>query len=486
MVKLVSLLDSLYGYKMIHEGNPDIHSIHMDSREVVEGGLFFCIKGYTVDGHDYAQQAVSNGAVAVVSERPLELSVPVVVVRDSRRAMAQVATKFYGEPTNDLQLIGVTGTNGKTTITHLIEKIMQDQGKMTGLIGTMYTKIGHELRETKNTTPESLVLQRTFADMKKSGVTTAMMEVSSHALQSGRVRGCDFDVAVFSNLTPDHLDYHGTMERYKFAKGLLFAQLGNTYRGKVAVLNADDPASADFAEMTIAQVVTYGIENEADFQAENVRITSTGTTFELAAFEERMEISIRLIGKFSVYNVLAAAAAAYVSGVPLQEIKKSLEEVKGVAGRFETVKHDQPFTVIVDYAHTPDSLENVLKTVSELAKGDVRVVVGCGGDRDKTKRPVMAEIATTFADQAIFTSDNPRSEEPMDILHDMEQGAKGDSYLMIEDRKEAIFKAIELAKEDDIIVIAGKGHETYQQFRDRTIDFDDRIVAQQAIKERWT
>lgn len=483
-MKWTELLAPFYGVMKQNEGDPEITSLHMDSREVKAGGVFFCIPGYTVDGHDFVPQAIENNVAAIVSERPLDVNVPTAIVKDSKRVMAEMATRFYGEPSSHMHMIGVTGTNGKTTITHLIEKIMQDTGKKTGLVGTMYTKVGNETRETKNTTPESLLLQRLFREMKDAEVETVAMEVSSHALQTGRVRGTDFDVTVFSNLSPDHLDFHETMEKYKFAKGLLFAQLGNTYSGKVAVLNADDPASADFEEMTNSHVLTYGIDRPADFKAENVTIGPKGTTFDVVAFGKSYPFSIQLIGKFSVYNMLAATATAYASGISLEAIQASLESVEGVAGRFEAVKKEAPYTVIVDYAHTPDSLENVLETVNELTEGKVSVVVGCGGDRDKTKRPLMAEIATRLADKAIFTSDNPRSEDPIQILKDMEAGVQKGNYTIIEDRKEAIEYAVNEAEEKEIIVIAGKGHETYQIFPDQTIDFDDREVALEAMEKR--
>lgn len=483
-MKWLELLAPLYGVRKQNNGNPDITSLHMDSREVASGGLFFCIPGYTVDGHDFVPQAIENKAAAIVSERSLDVDIPVAIVKDSRRTMAQIATLFYGEPSNDMKTIGITGTNGKTTITHLIERIMQEANQKTGLVGTMYTKVGDETRKVKNTTPDSLLLQRLFKEMKDEKVDVVMMEVSSHALQLGRVRGTDYDIAVFSNLTEDHLDFHQTMEKYKFAKGLLFAQLGNTYRGKVAVLNADDPASKEFEAMTNANLLTYGIEQEADFKAENIRIGAEGTEFDLVAFNETYPFSVQLIGKFSVYNMLAAAAAAYAYGVSVEDIRSSLESVKGVEGRFETVNVDVPFTVIIDYSHTPDSLENALNTINEFAEGDVSVVVGCGGDRDKQKRPLMAAIATRLADKAILTSDNPRSEDPDQILKDMEVGAEGDNYVIIENRKQAIGHAIEQAKADDVILIAGKGHETYQILSDRTIDFDDQEVAAEFMERK--
>jgi UDP-N-acetylmuramoyl-L-alanyl-D-glutamate--2,6-diaminopimelate ligase len=487
MKKLDELICSLYEYKKTSSKNPIIKSIEMDSRMVQDGSLFICIEGYTVDGHDYVLQAIENGAVAIISEKPLNVEIPVVLVKDTKRAMAVLANVFYDHPTTKFSLIGVTGTNGKTTTTHLIEKILNDTNKKTGLIGTMYMKIADQTLETKNTTPESLSLQQIFAKMVEQGVDSAIMEVSSHALHLGRVRGCDFNIAVFTNLTQDHLDYHETMEAYRNAKGLLFAQLGNTYCNgtvKIAVLNGDDPASKEYEKMTSAQIVTYGIENECDVRATNIKITAQGTSFNVNAQGKKATVQLKMIGKFSVYNALAAMTACLVDGVSLDSIINSLESVEGVSGRFEPVDAGQPFTVIVDYAHTPDSLENVLKTVKEFAQGEIHVVVGCGGDRDKTKRPLMAKIASELGDYVILTSDNPRSEDPKQIIIDMEKGISTHrGHVSIVDRKEAITYAIDHAKEKDVIVIAGKGHETYQIIGKETIFFDDRIIAANAIKE---
>jgi UDP-N-acetylmuramoyl-L-alanyl-D-glutamate--2,6-diaminopimelate ligase len=483
-MRLQELLKSLHSLSPLTEANPEITSIENDNRKVQQGSLFICIKGYTVDGHDFAQLAVENGASAILAERPLKLDVPVLVVNDTKRAMAVLADAFYEHPTKQLHLIGITGTNGKTTTSHLIEKIFSDAGKKTGLIGTMYTKIGDEILETKNTTPESLTLQKTFKSMVDASVEAAVMEVSSHALDLGRVHGCDYNVAVFTNLTQDHLDYHHTMEEYKRAKSLLFSQLGNTYdvkHPKFAVLNADDPASETYKKSTAAHVVTYGIDQNADIKAIDIEMTSSGTKFILQTFGKHLPMEIQLIGKFSIYNVLASVAAALVSGIPIEKIIGSIENVKGVAGRVELVNAGQNFTVIVDYAHTPDSLENVLKTVRQFAKRKIFVVVGCGGDRDRTKRPLMAKIACQFATDPIFTSDNPRSEDPLAILKDMEEGVHGENYLVIPDRKQAIATAIQNAANGDVILIAGKGHETYQIIGKQVHDFDDRLVAKEAI-----
>ncbi|MGM9928955.1 MAG: UDP-N-acetylmuramoyl-L-alanyl-D-glutamate--2,6-diaminopimelate ligase [Bacillus sp. (in: firmicutes)] len=485
-MRLHTLLSSLPLYTGDVSDNPSITSIENDNRLVKAGSLFVCVKGYTVDGHDFAPAAVQNGAVAILAERPLDLPVPVIVVKDTTRAMAVLADYFYGHPTQKLQLIGITGTNGKTTISHLIEKLLQDNQQKTGLIGTMYTKIVDTILETKNTTPDSVTLQKTFHRMVEQEVGTAVMEVSSHALQLGRVHGCDYDIAVFTNLTQDHLDFHKTMDAYKHAKSLLFSQLGNAFydqKRKYAVINNDDDAAQDFISATAAHVVTYGIDTEADVRAKDIVVTSGGTHFTLQVGNRSCSIQLQLVGKFSVYNVLAAVAVGLCLGIELEQIIASLQEVKGVSGRFELVNEGQDFTVIVDYAHTPDSLENVLKTVNEFAKADTYVVVGCGGDRDKSKRPIMAKIACENATFPILTSDNPRTEMPEAILADMEAGVIGKKHKSIIDRKEAITYAIQQAKRNDVIMIAGKGHETYQEIGKQRYDFDDRQVAREAIRQ---
>ncbi|MGJ7910585.1 UDP-N-acetylmuramoyl-L-alanyl-D-glutamate--2,6-diaminopimelate ligase [Neobacillus sp. LXY-1] len=486
-MKLQELLKSLHLLTPYNGVDLEITSLENDHRKVQPGSLFICIKGYTVDGHDFAEAAVKNGSVAVIAQRELDIEVPVIIVNDTTRAMAVLADAFYRHPTRKLKLIGITGTNGKTTTSHMIEKIFADQGEKTGLIGTMYTKIADQIIETKNTTPESLTLQKTFHEMVGHGVETAVMEVSSHALDLGRVHGCEYDIAVFTNLTQDHLDFHKTMEEYQRAKSLLFSQLGNSFdphKPKFAILNADDHASEVFKKVTAAHVVTYGIDQPADIRAINIQMQSTGIKFDILINGLSYPVHIQLLGKFSIYNVLASFAAALVSGIEIEEIICSLESIKGVSGRFELVQAGQDFTVIVDYAHTPDSLENVLKTIQTFAKQKIFVVVGCGGDRDRTKRPIMAQIACRYATNPIFTSDNPRSEDPVAILDEMETGVKGEVYQVIPDRKDAIYSAIEQASSGDVILIAGKGHETYQIIGSVVHDFDDRIVALKAIKER--
>ncbi|MBO1624860.1 UDP-N-acetylmuramoyl-L-alanyl-D-glutamate--2,6-diaminopimelate ligase [Bacillus cereus] len=486
-MKLHTLVSCLHDFPVVPKENPEITSIEADSRKVTNGSLFVCMKGYTVDSHDFAKQAAAQGAAAIVAERPIDVDVPVVLVKNTYRSLAVLADYFYEQPTHKLHLIGITGTNGKTTTSHIMDEIMRAHGHKTGLIGTINMKIGDETFEVKNTTPDALTLQQTFHRMVEKNVNSAVMEVSSHALSLGRVHGCDYDVAVFTNLTQDHLDYHKTMEEYKHAKGLLFAQLGNSYhnnREKYAVLNSDDPVAEEYMRSTAATVITYGIDTHSDIMAKDIVMTSGGTTFTLVTPSESIDITMKLIGKFNVYNVLAAIAATLVSGVSLQTIVEVVKKLTGVPGRFEVVDGGQDYTVIVDYAHTPDSLENVLTTAKQFAKGNVYCIVGCGGDRDRTKRPIMAGVATEYATHAILTSDNPRSEDPKSILDDMLTGAKGNNYEVIIDRKEAIFHAVSEAKAEDIIIIAGKGHETYQIIGKDVHHFDDREIAKEAINER--
>ncbi|GEL07294.1 UDP-N-acetylmuramoyl-L-alanyl-D-glutamate--2,6-diaminopimelate ligase [Salisediminibacterium halotolerans] len=485
-MKLQELISCLPAYAVEDDTNPEITSLQMDSRKVQDGALFFCIRGFTVDGHRFAKQAEASGALAVVSEEPLDLSVPVIVVRDSKRAMALIAARFYDFPSTKMRLTGVTGTNGKTTVTHLLQEIYMEAGFPAGLIGTMYTKYGNEVKPSVNTTPESLVLQEMFFDMHDQGMEHVVMEVSSHALQLGRTHGTDFDIAVFTNLSQDHLDYHETMDEYAAAKALLFSQLGSGYhpqKQKFAVINGDDPYAEKMITAAAAPVITYAIDSQADIRAENVNVHAGGSAFDLVHYNRHFRIELQMPGRFSVYNALAAAAAAYAGGIGWETICKVLPEVKSVSGRFEKIASSSPVNVIVDYAHTSDSLENVLQTISEFANGNVRTVVGCGGDRDKTKRPLMASTAEKWSDYVYLTSDNPRSENPRTILEEMEQGLSTSAYELIEDREKAIRQAVNDSGPDDVILIAGKGHETYQIIGEQTYDFDDRLVAKQALEE---
>jgi len=486
-MKLHDLVASLHDFQAMPTVNPQVTSIEMDSRLVSNGSLFVCIKGYTVDGHDYVAQAVANGAVAIVAQDDIELDVPVIKVRDTMRALAILANTFYDNPTAKMQMIGITGTNGKTSVSHLIAQIMQKAGKNTGIIGTLGMKINDKTFPTKNTTPDSLTLQKMFTQMLAQAVTTTVMEVSSHALHIGRIHGSQYDIAVFTNLTQDHLDYHKTMDAYRQAKSLLFSQLGNAYNGqrpKYAILNVDDAATTEYIAATQGIVITYGINNVADIMACDIKTSSNGTEFTLVTTLGKKRIQMGLVGKFNIYNILATIGATLAAGLTLDFIASAVSDLKGVPGRFELVNAGQDFNVIVDYAHTPDSLENVLKTIKEFTEGQIYCIVGCGGDRDKTKRPIMAKIASSLADFAIFTSDNPRTEDPATILAHMQAGTKQNNHQAIIDRKAAIEFAIGKAKPGDVVLIAGKGHENYQIIGEKVLDFDDRIMAQNAIARK--
>lgn len=487
-MRLEKLLERLPVYETMNvDPHLEINAVQMDHREIKHGDLFVCIKGFTVDGHQFAAKAVENGAVAIVAERNLHLSVPTIIVPDTKRALAMLACTYYNYPTQQFKLIGITGTNGKTTITYLLEKIYATYGKKTGIIGTIQMKIGDETYPIINTTPDALRLQQSFAQMVEQDVEVCMMEVSSHALDLGRVYGTDFDIALFTNLSQDHLDYHKDMDDYLRAKTLLFTGLGNGYNShtkKFAILNADDPSCGQIARSTAQPIITYGLQDTADIYATNIKLTLSGTTFDVVTPQATLQIHSQLIGKFNIYNMLAAISVAYVEKIPFTVIKEALENISGVAGRFERVDVGQDFAVIVDYAHTPDSLQNVLETIREFAEQRVYVVVGTGGDRDRTKRPLMADIATHYSDLAIFTSDNPRTEDPYAILDDMTRDLKATNYEVIENRRAAIQRAVALAEKGDIILIAGKGHETYQEINGVRYDFDDRIVAREAIEEK--
>ncbi|WP_035053629.1 UDP-N-acetylmuramoyl-L-alanyl-D-glutamate--2,6-diaminopimelate ligase [Carnobacterium pleistocenium] len=463
----------------------EIKKVTQDTREVEPGSLFVCIVGSLQNGHNLAKEAVEKGAILLVASEPVEVTVPVIYVNNTIKAMAILAATFYHHPSQELRVIGVTGTNGKTTVTHLLDYIFHDHKERTGVIGTMYRRIGSEVYETKNTTPDSITLQKTLREMQESGVSTCSMEVSSHSLVQGRVWGTDFDIAIFTNLSQDHLEYHHTMGEYAEAKSLLFSQLGNGYqqdKAKFAILNFDDLVGKSFEGKTAARVFSYGIDQPADFRATDLSITNKGTHFKLN-FESRVyEVQLQLVGKFNVSNALAAIAGAYAAGLELSSVIKSIGEISGVRGRFELVKGNHDFAVIVDYAHTPDGLLNVLNTVNEIKTGNVFCVVGCGGDRDRTKRPIMARIAQENSNTVIFTSDNPRTEDPIAILNEVVEGLEEGTYQLIPDRREAIQAAIKQAKANDIVMIAGKGHENYQIIGTEKIHFDDVEEAKIAIE----
>ncbi len=473
--------------------DPEITHLTADSRQVRPGSLFVAIRGCTVDGHAFAGDAARNGAAALVVETYLpELSLPQIVVPDTRAASGILATQFYGDPSSRLSVIGVTGTNGKTTVTHLIEAILLDHGAKTGLLGTIGKRIGNQTGEMVNTTPEAIDLQAALAEMVNEGCDYGILEVSSIALELGRLAGTRFHIGVFTNLTQDHLDFHGTMENYRVAKGRLFSRLGNAYgkdRGSTAcaVLNADDDATVLYRRETVMECVTYGIREPADVRATEIRVEANGTRFHVTTFAGETDVLLRLTGRFNVYNALAALSVGLVEGIGLSRMTRALEKVFGIPGRLERIEWGQPFTVLIDYAHTPDGLWNVLTTIREWATGRVITVVGSGGDRDHDKRPKMAQVAVEGSDVVLLTSDNPRTEDPEKILDDMERGVAGISgrYERCTNRREAIWRAVAIAQPGDVVLIAGKGHEAHQIVGRTQIPFDDREAAAAAVRARF-
>ena len=450
-----------------------IDYLAQDSRKVQPNTLFFCIDGVTVDGHRFAAAAKEKGAVAFVASKSIQEQVgnmPVIYVKDVTRVMALWANHFYGYPTQNLQMIGVTGTNGKTSVTHMIDALLEQPDKPTALIGTIYRKIGSKIIPTHNTTPEILTLHETFQELKEMGGETCLMEVSSHALQLGRIWGLDYDYVVFTNLTHEHLDLHKTMEQYAHAKSLLFSQLGNYVGGnrkpKVAILNADDAQFEMFEYSTPVQVISYGINEEADFKAENIRTENGHTIFELVIQNDvRYLVDMPLLGTFNVYNMLSAIAVAYVYGIPMEVILKKVKAFQGVAGRMQSIDKGQDFQVIVDFAHTPDGLENVLDSLAQIPHGKIITVVGhSGGNRDSSMRPELGRIALTKSDHVVFTADNPRTEPLENIYQGLLSAVNKEtvSYECIDKREEAIEKALQLANKNDIVLLAGKGVEAYQ------------------------
>jgi len=436
----------------------EIGDLAYDARTVGPGTLFFCVPGSRADGHDFAPEAVAGGAVALVVERPLDLDLPQLVVPDTRRAMAPVADEFFGRPSEELQVAGVTGTNGKTTTAFLMYSILAAAGRRPGLLGTIESRVGGERRPAIRTTPEAIDVQRAFREMLDSGDRSCAMEATSHGSELGRLDGVRFSALVFTNLSQDHLDFHGTMERYFDAKRRLFLEggppaainIGNEWGRKLA---ADRP-----------DATTFGLTDDAQI-----------------GLAELEGIDLKLRGRFNVENALGALAASRLLGIDDAAIARGLEAVRGVPGRFESVVEGQPFEVIVDYSHKPEALESVLGTARDLAAGRVICVFGCGGDRDRGKRPLMGRIASELADLAIVTSDNPRSEEPQAIIDEILAGVT--SEVEVEpDRAAAIERAISVADEGDVVLIAGKGHEQGQEFADRTIPFDDREVARDVLR----
>ncbi len=484
------LAQILPGAEVSGGGDVDICGVTYDSRKVQNGWLFAALRGNATDGHRFISQAVKAGASALLVEDavPPEAAAGAAVIRvpDSRKAMAAAAAAVYGYPTRDLLVFAVTGTNGKTSTTHLIASILKKAGLKPGIIGTLGAMIGDDWVSVPHTTPESSDLQELFARMRDAGVKAVAMEASSHAIAQSRMDGVEVDTAVFTNLTQDHLDFHRTMEAYFGVKAELFTRFADgTKKSFTSVVNLDDPWGRErLAPIAHGQVITYGMAPDAVCHACTPRSGPSGICFALQCPSGSCKVHLRLGGLFNVHNALAAAAACLGRGIPLEAVREGLEAVPGVPGRFELVHAGQDFTVVVDYAHTPDGLENVLASARKLTLGRVIAVFGCGGDRDRGKRPIMGGIASRMADVPVLTSDNPRTEKPEDIARDVIQGipaAERDKVLVELDRREAIRLACREATAGDVVVIAGKGHETYQIFADRTIDFDDRQVVREVL-----
>jgi len=497
-MKLRDIIGGLRHDLICGDLDSDITSLAYDSRECAPGCIFFCIRGFSADGHAFIPEAAARGASVLVVEARVEPIAGITIVQfdNTRDAMAVMSANFFGNPSGKMDMTGVTGTNGKTSIAFMIDALFREMGKCTGLLGTVTNRIGDEELKVKRTTPESLDLQALLARMVHNGCSNAVMEISSHAVALSRIAGCSFEAGILTNVTQDHLDSHKDFQDYLETKKRFFTDY--IAEGGLKVLNRDD-AHYEFVRQGLeGNVVTYGMKSEdADVRAVDIQFDNRGIAFMVKSrFAPDFRVSAQLLGRFNVANALAMTAYALARGVKPEIIVSTLKKLPCVAGRFERVEAGQKFTVIVDYAHTPDGLENVLLSAREICKGRLIVVFGAGGDRDRTKRPIMGAIAARLADFVIVTSDNPRTEDPYRIMENITNGiiqeleqvepSKRFKYLMEEDRYTAIRTAVSAALPDDVIVIAGKGHEDYQIFRDRTIYFDDRVVSGNIIQEILT
>ena len=477
---LKDLIKDLDIFDVTGDLNLEVNSIAYDSRKAKNGSLFVCVEGYKADGHKFISQAIENGTKALLVQREVEVpeGITVIRVKDTRYALASVADILNGHPSRKFNLVGVTGTKGKTTTTYMIKSILEAYGQKTGLIGTISNKIGNEVLPTDRTTPESYDLQELFGEMVEKEVDSVVMEVSSHALDLHRVSCSEFDIGVFTNLSRDHLDFHKTFENYLSAKIKLFKMC------KKGLVNIDSEYGRQVVESAECEVFTFAIDNNADIKAVDVVKHADSVEFKVITPWFTGDIKVNIPGRFSVYNALGAIGSCALMGIPFEFIQKGLKNVT-VPGRAEVVPTDTNYTIIIDYAHSPDSLENILTTVKGYAPARVISLFGCGGDRDITKRPIMGEISGKYADFTIITSDNPRSEEPSAIINDIEEGIKKTdaAYITIVDRREAIKYAMQNSMPKDIIVLAGKGHETYIMLNDKTIHFDEREVVREILDE---
>ena len=479
-MKLKELLQGIPVLETNADLQMNIEAVAYDSRKVTEGSLFVAITGFASDGNRFIPMALEKGAAVVVTAKKPAADVPYVLVENDRYALAMIGTNFYGHPAKSMTMIGVTGTNGKTSVTLLLKHVLEKTlGAKVGLIGTMENLVGDEVIPTERTTPESFELQALFARMRDAGCTHVVMEVSSHALTLDRVGGVHFDVAAFTNLTEDHLDFHKTMDAYCDAKAELFS------RCDAAVINVDDPYAPRMLEKAACPVTTYSLK-EAALKAESLELHAEGIRFEAVQGEKKVAVSLGIPGRFTVYNVLAVLGIAGALHISLEDAADALTTAKGVKGRIEVVPTPgMPYSVLIDYAHTPDGLENVLTSVKYFCKGRVIAVFGCGGDRDPIKRPIMGRIGVTESDFAVITSDNPRTEEPLAIIEDIMKGVREEMgpYIVVPERRNAIRYAMDIAEKDDIIVLAGKGHETYQEINGVKYHLDEREEVAAHLKE---
>ena len=480
-MKLEALLKGVTFLKTNADMQMEISAVAYDSRKVTPGGVFVAIAGFVSDGNRFIPSAMEKGAAVVVTAAEPEIDVPYVLVSSDRQALALMAKNFYGDPASQMCLIGITGTNGKTSATLLLKHILETvQGAKVGLIGTMANMIGNETVPADRTTPESLELQALFAKMLAAGCRYVIMEVSSHAIALDRVGGVRFDVAAFTNLTEDHLDFHKTMENYCDTKAELFARCGK------AVVNSDDPWYERICAKAQCDVLYTSVKGKADLVAQDVQLLSDGIRFTAASDGKRIAVQLPIPGRFTVYNAITVLGIALQLGICLEEAGKALATAKGVKGRVEVVPTPgKAYTVLIDYAHTPDGLENVLTSVKDFCKGRLIAVFGCGGDRDPIKRPIMGKIGVDTADFAIITSDNPRSEAPMAIIEDILRGVSSqkNNFEVVENRPSAIRRAMDIAQKNDIIVLAGKGHETYQEICGVKHHLDDREIVAAYLEE---
>jgi len=485
-VRIKQLIKSLGSF---HAGSDledfEVKGIACDSKKTLDNYIFVAIKGTHEDGHRFIREAQDKGAKAIIVQgrrfRPKgqENNIPLIRVDDTRKALAKLAAEFYGQPSSKLKVVGITGTNGKTTVSYLIEALLKEANCRPAVIGTVNYRFKDKVFPSKNTTPGPIEVQSMLSQMQSEGVNYAIMEVSSHALDQERVRDINFHSAIFTNLTQDHLDYHKTLESYFKAKCKLFKDLNSHSFG---IINHDDKYGIKIKRLTKAQVFTYGIDKKADIMAKGIRSDITQTEFVLVNNKKEINFRTPLIGRHNIYNILASVSWALKAGLDLELIKSAIEKFSYVPGRLERIDFEGDFFVFVDYAHTEDALENVINSLRQLSSKRILVVFGCGGERDKTKRPKMGRVVSKLADYAIITNDNPRGEDPQKIIDDIKKGIRRNNYCVIPERLEAIRKSLSLAKTGDIVLIAGKGHENYQILKDRSINFDDREVVRECLK----